>query len=357
MRWLLVLTAVAVAMPGCRNNAQLDAHLELMNAERRALEDELYELEYDYEAAVQKLEETRRENERLREKRNESSDDFFDLSPEGQDDSRDEVPDLELSPPMVEPGVPTTPTAESDVPQGNGLRNAFTRPPFALGQRFDSASRTVTHIYIDPVLTRGRDFDGRPGLDGITLVIEPRDDSGVFVPQGGAVSVVLLDYANRGSDQAARVARWDLDINQIRPVIFDSEDRKGIHLPLRWPGQPPTHSRLRMDVRFTTEDGRQLETRQDIRLTAEPSSLAKSDGPRPEGEVSQARQAARGWTPRSVKRVKAGGGVAGQPNAAPLPGPPWSLEQAAGDAIRRDMNPTDERAPQRTARPEWKPYR
>ena len=206
MRWLLVSTAVLVAMLGCRNNAKRAAYLELMNAERRALEDELYELEYDYEATVKKLEESRRENEQLRGQQNESDNDFLDFSPGSDDRPGGGAPEFDLSPPTVEPGVPSTPHDELGNPERNGVRDESVRHPVSVHQRFDSSDssdRPITHIYIDPGLTKGSDFDRRPGDDGITLVIEPRDDSGAFVPRTGAVSVVLLDYANRDRSDAA----------------------------------------------------------------------------------------------------------------------------------------------------------
>ena len=357
MRWLLVSTAVIVAMLGCRNNAQLDAHLELMNAERRALEDELYELEYDYEVTAKKLEETRRENEKLRSQADESSGDFLDLSPNREEDEAHEIPDLELSPPTIEPGVPSAQATETESSQPRSVLESSRRNPVAIRQPFETARSTsgsVSHIYIDPVLTKVRDFDSRPGHDGITVVIEPRDDTGAFVPQAGAVSVVLLDYSNRGRGHAARVARWELDINQTSQMLYDSEDRRGIHLQLEWPSQPPANGRLRMDVRFTTEDGTQLETRQDIAVAVGPGSLIESDIPQPAAAPDA--QAARGWTPRSAERPRDHGSVAGRPIATPQPGRPWSLEQAAGDAIRHDRS-TPTAGQHRIARPEWKPYR
>ena len=356
MRWWLVSTAVIVAVSGCRNNAQLDAHLELMNAERRALEDELYELEYDYEALAQKLKDTQSDNERLRSELDEPASDFLDLSPGREADASDEMPDLDLSPPKIEPGVPSTRATEPEISYPVSVLGSSRRSPGLIRQPLDTtrpAGGSVSHIYIDPVLTRIHDFDHQPGPDGLAVVIEPRDDSGAFVPSAGAVSVVLLDYAQRRRGPAARVARWDLNVEQTREFLHDSAVRRGIHLELRWPDRPPQQARFRMDIRFTTEDGRQLETRQDISVDAEPGSLVEYITPQPASPTGP--RVARGWTPRSARstnRRVAGG----QASPTMQPGPPWSLEQAAGDAIRRnDSNSTA--GQRRIARPEWKPYR
>ena len=347
MRWLLLSTVISVALLGCRNNAQLDAHLELMNAERRALEDELYELEYDYEKALKKLEKAERESAKLRDQLEGSEGDFRDLGPGG---SVQELPDLDLSPPTVEPGQPTGPSER----EGSGLRNdqrwENSRHRVSLEPR---ARKRVSHLYIDPTRTGIGDFDGQPGGDGITVVIEPRDDSGRFVAQAGDVSVVLLDYAQRGA--AARVARWDVDASQVKKLVSGG-GRGGISLDLPWPNGPPELNRLRLDVRFTAPDGRQIEARQDVQpgtvsrdpATAEPPQERTAGHPRRGG----------GWTPRAAHRVQdSGSEQIREHSVGQIDGPPWTLENAAGDAIRRETIEDAEPSQRQATRPVWRPYR
>jgi hypothetical protein len=62
----LVAFVCCCALVGCKNDPYLDTHIEMMNAERRALEDQLYDLEYDYERKVRELEAAQAELQALR---------------------------------------------------------------------------------------------------------------------------------------------------------------------------------------------------------------------------------------------------------------------------------------------------
>jgi len=132
--------------------------------------------------------------------------------------------------------------------------------------REPSAGQTdsrVTHVFMNPRLTGGRNFDSNPGDDGIRIVLEPRNVDGKFVPRAGDLSIVALDPAERGT--AARVARWDLQQSQLAPLLRTSEVLgRGFHLKLLWPGEPPRHSELQLYARYVTEDGRSLEADQRI---------------------------------------------------------------------------------------------
>ena len=54
-----VLVLLCLAAVGCRKDPYMDAYFELLNSEKRVLEDRLYELEYDYQKALKELEEYR----------------------------------------------------------------------------------------------------------------------------------------------------------------------------------------------------------------------------------------------------------------------------------------------------------
>jgi hypothetical protein len=83
------------------------------------------------------------------------------------------------------------------------------------------------------------------------------------VPRAGALTIVVLDPAERG--MAARVARWDLSQSQLAPLLRTSEVLgRGFHLKLLWSGEPPRHSELHLFVRYISEDGRKVEADQRI---------------------------------------------------------------------------------------------
>lgn len=141
----------------------------------------------------------------------------------------------------------------------------------------------VTHLFLNPLLTRGANFDSQPGDDGLALVFEPRNQAGEFVPHAAPLSIVVLDPTKSGD--AARVARWNLDEKLVRQRISHSNGTRGIHLQLPWAGGTPETSQVKLFVRYQTADGRQLEAQHDVILN--PSS-----------------QASQRWTPRPGDRPR-----------------------------------------------------
>jgi hypothetical protein len=123
----------------------------------------------------------------------------------------------------------------------------------------------VTHIVLNQKLTGGFDFDkSKTGDEGVTVVIEPRNGDGAYVPLSGELTVVLLDPAEEG--EAQRIARFDFDAIEASRHLRKSLLGKGIHLDLRWPDQAPRHEIVRIAVRYTTPEGRKLEARRDVKI-------------------------------------------------------------------------------------------
>ncbi|QDU26849.1 hypothetical protein ETAA8_19330 [Anatilimnocola aggregata] len=142
----------------------------------------------------------------------------------------------------------------------------------------------VTHLFLNPLLTRGANLDQIPGDDGLSLVFEPRNQSGQFVPHAGPVSIVVLDPTKEGD--AARLARWDLDEQLASQRISRSSSARGIHLQLPWPGRVPESNQVKLFVRFETADGRKVEAQHELLL-------------------NPAAQASQRWTPRPGDRPRA----------------------------------------------------
>jgi hypothetical protein len=114
--------------------------------------------------------------------------------------------------------------------------------------------------------TGGWNNDGMPGDEGVFVLLEPRNQHGQVVPTIGAVSLVLIDPAIDG--EGGRYARWDFTAQDsaalYRPAAAGSN--AGLHFELAWPDVPPAHERMKLFVRFTTEDGRRLQAERDIKL-------------------------------------------------------------------------------------------
>ena len=96
-------------------------------------------------------------------------------------------------------------------------------------------------------------------------MLEPRNAQDEYVPQAGAVSVVVLDPTRQGD--AARVARWDFDLSQARQMLAAASPARGIKLELPWPAAPPANTHLKLFVRYETADGRSLQSDREIHLT------------------------------------------------------------------------------------------
>ena len=125
----------------------------------------------------------------------------------------------------------------------------------ALDPRADNTR--ADRITLNRTLTGGYSRDARFGDAGVSVLIEPRDVHGRLVPAAGPVSVVVLDRGRSGD--AARVARWDFTAEQISTLYRKTPYGEGIYLEMPWPGSPPDRGHLHLFVRYTTQDGRNLE--------------------------------------------------------------------------------------------------
>jgi len=345
LRQFAIVSALCALASGCRNDPYINSHIEILNAEKRALEDQLYELEYDYERKVAELEEAK---ERLGKLGGE------DARPRRTNQTpRIELPgvddDLDLSPPNVTPGVPDEPSIELPAPNTSGRsnRSSISTEPVRIGPTLlEPDDPRITHIHIDPQHTSGSDFDQQPGDDGILVVVEPRNRNDAFVPLAGPLSVVVLDYAKREAGTEARIAKWDLTAQQVDRSLHNNSSQRGIYLRLPWGEERPESSKLMVAVRYTTADGRKLEATRDVFVTLP-------------GQFSQR------WTPRSSTASdedgpQSGINIARQPSATDgasfAPIPPRS-EPTVG-VIAPVSHEAAEPAPAISLPlPTWRPYR
>jgi hypothetical protein len=179
-------------------------------------------------------------------------------------------------------------------------------------------------------MTGGSDLDGRAGDDGLSVVIEPRNAGDEYVPEAGAVSVVVLDPSKAGD--AARVARWDFDLSTAREKLQTRRAVRGIQLQMSWPAAAPQAEKLQLFVRYVTPDGRKLQADREIFLAP------------PE-------QASQRWTPRPAGRIAASpiptapSAAAPRPADQPVPAPQLLAAPTASDPAGKPSAPA------------WSPYR
>jgi hypothetical protein len=323
--WRLVLlcTISPAAFVGCKTAPYVNSHIETVNAEYRQLEDYVYSLEDENSRLQHELDAIKagRPADGASPRRPRSgvlqrpsrmpSDDLPDLdvpsievpgAPADTPPRRSNRPDVDtppeafdLSPPTVELPAPAPATGPTE-PTPAKPTTPEALPPAK------PADAKVTHLFLNPVLTGGSDLDGQAGDDGLCVVIEPRNAADEYVPQAGAVSIVVLDPTQAGD--AARVARWNFDLAATQQKLTARTAARGIQLQMPWPATAPAADKLHLFVRYETADGRRLQTDREIFL-AQP------------GQLSQR------WTPRQGPREPLP--VAAAATALPLAAPPsWS---------------------------------
>jgi len=141
--------------------------------------------------------------------------------------------------------------------------------PSSRGEKADQVGPMTERIILPPKFVTGRDYDGEDGDDGIAVLVQPRDSRGEVILEPAAISVVVVDPAMTGP--AARVARWDLQPEEVRSYAVRRGDVLGFLLELPWPNRLPEHEDLKVFVRYYAPDGRYLEAQSDVRV-----SLARS---------------------------------------------------------------------------------
>jgi hypothetical protein len=280
---LLLLATAALFSAGCRANSktELRHNIDLLEQESRLLEDKNYELKDTIREYQDALDICRMKNGTPREDTSGPSIERTDAS-----DARDPGPSFGqdndrpggFSPPVVE--LPDEESKEQPEPGGLQIpdvpdhiqgpsRNELPPAPDA-----DKSTRNkATHLIINADRCGGYDDDNRPGDEGISVSLEPRDSRGRAVSTVGDVIIVLRDPQLSGD--AAYVARWEFTASQLAEV-FNNSDGGGMHLTLSWPDRQPRHETLDLFVRYITPDGHKLDASGSIGVKLASSSPASS---------------------------------------------------------------------------------
>ncbi len=295
----------------------MDGYVELLNAEKRSLEDQLYDMTYEYESQHRKLERLINENQRLRQQVGGDQGAQTVPAPSGAPrpvpiDSPDvqplsppaiEAPPLTAPPSVVsptgsrgngpeslgaplpadpespdgEPAIPDVPELPQDPPPAGGAQavrpaaatqddhspegwptNNASRPP-------NKPRRQVAAIAIEAV---ARDFDQRPGPDGFEMRFNATDQDGRAIEPQGRLRVALIDGLQLDRNQIA--AMWEFTAEEIAAAAAEPDAAfRGLKLPMTWrEDDPPTQSQARLAVRFHAADGRTFDVQTTLQLPA-----------------------------------------------------------------------------------------
>ncbi|MFW6170410.1 MAG: hypothetical protein ACODAD_07970 [Planctomycetota bacterium] len=359
---LLLLAVLLLPLTGCRRDPYMQVYIENMNAEKRLLEDTLYDLQYDYETKVAQVDRLREELEEL--KAGEPGVGRG-SSAAGSDDGaanrepRDLFPAIpDLKPPSVEQGGPNGQDAPRDPGRSGSQDNGASEeeaeiedpvpPKLELDDSNASAGdggplsqmpedRNVTHLRVAPIQVGGPGHDEQagqkqPGDEGMTLVLQPQNQQNQVVPLAGRVAVTAVV-----PESGRRVGQWEFSEAETEVAWRGGRTGQGITLKMPWRGSPPTRNRLKLAVRYWRPDGTIIEANRHITLSADGQLAAR-------------------WTPRTEL-----------PSDPPIR-PQVNLAERSGGG--RDATPRGDRQGPNTDRrgdtpystrearlPEWRPYR
>jgi hypothetical protein len=380
---LICAALVMVASAGCA--ARLRREIDELEREATYLEDRVNQLQYSNQECRESLESSQRENESLlrgvpadsrRDTGKPRRGTGVDLSPPVV-----EVPGFE-GPPEIQPFDPNVPEGvrgrdvqanEADDPDDSTSDDDARKPAAGVGPKlkprgFDNPSdeppplfkektadaapggaadpgdgdEIVRRITLNRSLTGGHDIDGRPGDEGVMVVIEPLDAEGELIEVAGDVSVTLLDPAQKGN--AAQVAQWEFTATEAAKYLKRTPMGDGLHFTMRWPHSPPVNHALDLYVKYTTPDGRELRAEKQIEVDPpQGASAAKSwtrSHARPSESIADEAENANEKLPRGrAKAVR-------------------PLEKNEGDDDPSDAPQTTRQGSVRTSRgPVWTPYR
>lgn len=333
-RKLSLIVLICSTAVGCRRDPYVDAYFDMLNAEKRVLEDRLYEAEYNYERALKELEACQSKPAKSKDRPDE---DDQQIPPTETPD----LPDVELPPGFnqqtghftseqiraVGTGVLTSAAKPTDQDIAD-VREAIAAPP-PFPQPLDMS---VAAIHLNARRTGGIELDEMPGDDGIAVLIEPRNAQGQFVARPAALSLVLLDPLKRGDE--ARFARWDFDRETAQRMLKPDGLDRGVYVRVPWPEIPPAVNRLHLFVRYTTDDERIVEANREIVIR--PPDLV-ADRWTPRAESSAARTASRNSSPPVRQSPETDSGVVPATHETSAKPPSAPDKPAASEAGRQDL--------------------
>ena len=330
-RSLLILFICAFAM-GCNSDPRYRRETALLRAEILDLEDKYYLLKSKHEQVLSQLggnaadyyvdgsviDETIVGQERI------VDGEIFDYEQNDLDVVDDLVPgevilDEAYGSSVIVDGAAYRPGTQrsSDL----GVPGLTMNPPQRLATGAQANANQITEVAIHPDVSGGRDVDGKPGHEGLDLLIQTKTADGRNVLQSGILKITVVDPQQPADLQ--RIGSWEFLEDEL-PLFFANDEigSDGILLHLPWDESTPVHSRLIINVAFRTQDGRRLSSSSQVRIAP------------PRSDYSPLDPVVTGWTRRDARWLTGGGNPA---------------------ASRRTIPATPAKA--RINKPKWRPVR
>jgi hypothetical protein len=136
----------------------------------------------------------------------------------------------------------------------------------------------VREIHWHPTMCRAQNSDGKPGDDGLYLVLVPRNSAGQFVPSVGALTLVVEETLADGS--VARIGRYEFSEAELKDHLEPVGSAPGLHIPILWTEQKPISASVEVYAKLTMPDGTTMVNRRTIPLRKLASSGSSTWTPR-----------------------------------------------------------------------------
>ena len=122
----------------------------------------------------------------------------------------------------------------------------------------------VREIDWHPTMCRSQNTDGKPGDDGLYLVMVPRNSAGQFVPTTGKMTIVVEETLADGT--VARIGRYEYTAEELKEHLEPVGSAPGLHLPIRWSERVPSGTSVDVYAKFSMADGTTMVNRRSISL-------------------------------------------------------------------------------------------
>lgn len=248
--WLLLIFPTLI-LGGCRNNPRVAREIEQMGSQRRVLEDQIYDLQYEYDKKVDEVERLKQQNLRLRREIGE------------RDGAASEIEsELDSGPALIDL---SSGEYQAISPQRLGVEGShvFAKEKFAakpsqedgsilpvshkaLAEKPLPSSILIQSVEMNKLRTVLRDADSNGLIDTVVLHLTPRNGSGEFIPQADDVEIVIREKNSNGH----LVGQWKVSQKEVQNILSKSIYRTTIPIELELMQELTSAIELFLDVRL-----------------------------------------------------------------------------------------------------------
>jgi len=111
-------------------------------------------------------------------------------------------------------------------------------------------------------LSGGDDYDGKPGDDGITVYLRPKDRDGDAIKVAGDIRIQLYDLANPPDENL--LGEYDFPVDEVSKLWYGKFATYHYTLRCPWRRGPPQHSEITIRAIFTDFLSKRVVTAQTV---------------------------------------------------------------------------------------------